>query len=112
MEVEMAQPEVSAVPAARSERLERASAARAHRSRGVGLLLISLGVAFSLGLFLVVGVLWLAGVKLGGWSNDIGFPVVTVSLALVARGRRMRVSGADRVLAEDVRPPVVYLRPF
>jgi hypothetical protein len=38
--------------------------------------------------------------------------VFTVSVALVTRGRRMRVSGADRVLAEDARPPIVYLRPF
>jgi hypothetical protein len=99
-------------PVERRERLARASAARAHRNRGVGLLLFSLGVAFSLALFLVVLVLWLDGVKLGSWSNAVGLPVFSVSLALVTRGRRMRVSGADRVLAEDARPPIVYLRPF
>lgn len=122
----MSQPKLSSVPPAqgevrngaavrpveRREWLARASAARAHRSRGVGLLLVSLGVAFSLAVFLVLVVLWLAGVKLGSWTNAVGLPVFTVSVALVTRGRRMRVSGADRVLAEDVRPPIVYLRPF
>src|SRR6266498_81732 len=122
----MSQSELSAVPAAqgegrngaavrpveRRERLARASAARAHRNRGVGLLLFSLGVAFSLAVFLVLVVLWVSGVKLGSWTNAVGLPVFTVSLALVTRGRRMRVDGADRVLAEDVRPPIVYLRPF
>jgi len=126
VDVEMSQSELSAVPAAqgegrngaavrpveRRERLARASAARAHRNRGVGLLLFSLGVAFSLAVFLVLVVLWVSGVKLGSWTNAVGLPVFTVSLALVTRGRRMRVDGADRVLAEDVRPPIVYLRPF
>jgi hypothetical protein len=122
----MSQPKLSSVPPAqgevrngaavrpveRREWLARASAARAHRSRGVGLLLVLLGVAFSLAVFLVLVVLWLAGVKLGSWTNAVGLPVFSVSVALVTRGRRMRVSGADRVLAEDVRPPIVYLRPF
>jgi len=35
-----------------------------------------------------------------------------VSLALVTRGRRMRIRGAELALAEDQRPPIVYLRPF
>ena len=38
--------------------------------------------------------------------------VFAVSLWLVTRGRRMRVSGVESVLAEDVRAPIVYLRPF
>jgi hypothetical protein len=122
----MSQPKLSSVPPAqgevrngaavrpveRREWLARASAARAHRNRGVGLLLVLLGVAFSLAVVLVLVVLWLAGVKLGSWTNAVGLPVFSVSVALVTRGRRMRVSGADRVLAEDVRPPIVYLRPF
>src|SRR5262245_9471340 len=124
MRVEMSQPEL--VPAAegkvrggaavrpveRRERLARASAARAHRNSGVGLMLISLGVAFWLGVFLVFLVLWMDGVNLGSWPSGVGLPTLAVSLALVTRGRRMRVSGAEHVLAEDVRPPIVYLRPF
>ena len=35
-----------------------------------------------------------------------------VSLWLFTLGRRMRVSGAERVLAEDSREAIVYLRPF
>jgi hypothetical protein len=35
-----------------------------------------------------------------------------MSVWLFTLGRRMRVSEAERVLAEDVRAPIVYLRPF
>ncbi len=69
-------------------------------------------MAFWLGVFLVYFVLWLAGVDLGNWPLWTGFTVFAVSLWLVTRGRRMRVSGAESVLAEDVRAPIVYLRPF
>ena len=100
------------MPVERRERLARASAARAQRDRGVGLALLSLGVAFWLGVFLVFVVLWLAGVNLGGWPAGVAIPVFGVSLALVTLGRRMRVGGAERLLAEDVRAPIVYLRPF
>jgi hypothetical protein len=100
------------MPVERPEQLARASAARAQRDRGVGLLLISLGVAFWLVVFLVFVVLWLVGVDLGNWPTAVGSVVFVVSLALVTRGRRMRVGGAERVLAEDLRAPIVYLRPF
>jgi hypothetical protein len=100
------------MPVERREQLARASAARAQRDRGVGLLLISLGVAFFLGYFLVYVVLWYAGVTRSDWLGMVVLVVFLVSLALVTRGRRMRAGGADRVLVEDVRPPIVYLRPF
>jgi hypothetical protein len=100
------------MPVERRDQLARASAARAHRDRGVGLPLISLGVAFWLGVFLVFVVLWLAGVNTGNWPTAVGAIVFGVALWLVTRGRRMRVSGAEHVLAADVRAPIVYLRPF
>jgi hypothetical protein len=100
------------MPVERRERLARARAARAQRDRGVGLLQISLGVALGLGVFLVFVVLWLVGIELDDWQGGVIFVVVfTVSVALVTRGRRMRVSGAERELTGDM-PPVVYLRPF
>jgi hypothetical protein len=100
------------MPVERREQLARASAARAHRNRRVGLLLIALGVALWLGVFLVMFVLWVRGADLGNWPEWLGLPVFIVALWLVTRGRRMRVSGAERLLAEDVRAPIVYLRPF
>jgi hypothetical protein len=100
-------------PVARRERLARASAARAHRHRGVGLLLMSLAVALGLCGFLAQVVLWYAaGVHPGDWLAGVNFLAYIVLLSLFTRGRRMRVSGAERVLAEDVREPIVYLRPF
>ncbi len=100
------------MPVERREQLARASAARAHRSRRVGLLLIWLGVAFWVGVFLAFGVLWFVGLDLGNWANAAGPIVLGISLWLVTRGRRMRVREAERVLAEDTRAPIVYLRPF
>src|SRR4051794_10490972 len=99
-------------PVERRERLARASAARAQRDRGVGLLLISLGIALWVVPFLVFVGLWLAGVDTGSLPGSVGAVVLGVSLALVTRGRRMRVRGADVLLAEDTRAPIVYLRPF
>jgi hypothetical protein len=96
----------------RHEQLDRARAARAQRDRGAGGLLISLGVAIWLVPFLVFVVLWLDGVNLGNWPNAVGLSVFPVSLALVVLGRRMRVRGAERVLAAEARAPIVYLRPF
>jgi hypothetical protein len=97
----------------RRERLARARAARARRDPGVGLLLISFGVATWMVPFLVFVVLWLKGVNLAGWPGGLAIPVLAVSLALVTRGRRMRIGGAEPVLtAEDAQAPIVYLRPF
>jgi hypothetical protein len=96
----------------RREQLARASAARSRRRRGLGLLLIWLGVATSILPFVVFLVLWLKGVNLGSWPGGVSLPLFTVSVALVALGRRMRIGGAERTLAEDVRAPIVYLRPF
>src|SRR5215471_1698461 len=101
------------MPVERREQLARASAARAHRDRRVGLLLMSLALALGLGGFLAFVVLWYAaGFHPGDWFSGVGFVVYAVTLWLFTLGRRMRVSGAERVLAEDARPPIVYLRPF
>ncbi len=63
-------------------------------------------------IFLVLVVLCLEGVNLGNWPGVTATPLFVVSLALVTRGRRMRAGGAERVLTEDSRAPIVYLRPF
>jgi hypothetical protein len=96
----------------RREQLAQASAARAHRDRGTGLSLISLGVVLWLVTFLFLIVLWLSGVNVNDWSGPLGLVVFSASLALVTRGRRMRVAGAERLLAEDTRAPIVFLRSF
>ena len=96
----------------RRERLDRARAARARRDPAAGLLLIWSGVGIWMVIFLVLVVLWLDGVNLGSWPGVTATPVAVVSLALVTRGRRMRAGGAERVLTDDSRAPVVYLRPF
>ena len=100
------------MPVERSDQLARASAARANRSRGAGLLLISLGVAVILGVYAALFALWFAGFR-----HDLAAAVVVplallVTVSLVTRGRRMWASEAERVLADDVRAPIVYLRPF
>ena len=100
------------MPIERREQLARASVARAHRSRGVGLLLMALGIAFWSGVFLFFLVIWLRGADVGNWPLWVGFPVFAVSIWLFNLGRRMRVGEAEHVLAADVRAPIVYLRPF
>jgi hypothetical protein len=100
------------MPVERTEQLASASAARAQRNRGAGLLLISLGVAFIVGVYAALFALWFAGFR-----HDVVAAVVVplalfVSVLLVTRGRRMRAGEAGRVLAEEVRAPIVYLRPF
>jgi hypothetical protein len=97
----------------RRKRLARARAARARRHPGAGLLLISFAVATSMVIFLVDFVRWLQGVNVADrWPYNNTPLVFFVSVALVARGRRMRLGGAERVLAKDARAPIVYLRPF
>jgi hypothetical protein len=96
----------------RREQLEQATAARAQRDREAGLRLIWLGVATFAVPFLVLFVLSLEGVDLGSLPSALGFVLFTAGVALAARGRRMRVSGAEGALAADVRAPIVYLRPF
>ena len=101
------------MPVDRREQLARASAERAQRDRGVGLLNILIGVALFLGFFLVLPVLSLAGFELPDWLGGVLFVLVfTVALGLVTRGRRQRAATADRVLTEDVGPSIVFLRPF
>jgi len=97
----------------RRERLARARAARVRRHHpGVGLLLIWFAVAISTVAFLVFVGLWLKGVNADGWPGTITSVVFAVSLALVKLGRRLRAEGAEQVLAEDARSPIIYLRPF
>jgi hypothetical protein len=96
----------------RRERLARARAARARRNPGVGLLLISFGVATWTVIALAFLVLSLEGVNVNNVARVVGPLVVVVSLALVTRGRRERVGGAERAVAADARAPIVYLRPF
>jgi hypothetical protein len=96
----------------RREQVAQASAARVHRDPGTGLRLISLGVALWLVTLLVLIVLWLSGANVNDWSGSLGLVVFTASLALVTRGRRMRVAGAERLLAEDTRAPIGFLRSF
>jgi hypothetical protein len=100
------------MPVERSEQLARASAARAHRSRGAGLLVISLGVAVILGVYAALFALWFVGFRHDVVASVVVPLALFVSVALVTRGRRMRADEAERVLAEDVRAPIVYLRPF
>lgn len=101
------------MPVERREQLERASAARAHRSRGMGLLLMSLAIVLGPGGFLAFVVLWYsAGFHPGDWFAAVVFIAYTVLLWLFTRGRRMRAVGAERLLAEDDRGPIAYLRPF
>jgi hypothetical protein len=108
----MSTPPESRKAVERRERLARARAARARRHPGVGLLLISFAVATSVVIFLVEFVLWVQGVNVNRWPYNITSQVFFVSIALVARGRRMRLGGAERLLTKDARAPIVYLRPF
>jgi hypothetical protein len=100
------------MPIDRPERLARATAARGRRHRGAGLLLIALGVGCVLAVGLVLFLLSRAGRDVNTVSSAVGPLVAGVTVWFVARGRRMRASGAERVLAEDQRAPIVYLRPF
>jgi hypothetical protein len=100
------------MPVERAEQLASASAARAQRNRGVGLLLIALGVAFFVAVFAALFVLWFAGFRHDVVAASVVPVALFVSVWLVTRGRRMRAGEAGRVLAEEVRAPIVYLRPF
>lgn len=107
----MPTPWLSVKDVLRREQLEQASAARAHRSRRAGLFLIWLGAVIWLPTVAIV-VLWFTGVDITSVNNVLAPTVLAASLALITRGRRMRVAGAERVLADDKRAPIVYLRPF
>jgi hypothetical protein len=96
----------------RREQLARARAARARRDPGVGLLLIWIGVATSMVIFLVFVVLWLEGVNLGKLAQrgltPGGRRLAGAGHARPPRTRRRRRAHARR----GCRAPVVYLRPF
>jgi hypothetical protein len=51
-------------------------------------------------------------VDTGSSASAVGPVATAATIALVTRGRRMRAGGAEHMLAEDARPPIVYLRPF
>ena len=91
----------------RRERLAGAGAARARRDRRVGLAIVACGVAIWLVPLLVFVALWAAGTDLGNWPGTVQSSIVVVSVALLTYGRRMGVGGAERLLAEDARPPIV-----
>ena len=95
----------------RRDQVAQAGVARARRSRRVGLLLIWLGLVIWLP-FVVLAAFSVAGVNTTDAGNVVGSTTVVLSMALIVRGRRMRVGGAEHVLADDRRAPIVYLRPF
>lgn len=88
------------------------------RARYLGMILVALGV-----LILPVGTLSIAWLQRdassgtavigGGILGGVGSCLTCIaSSMLMTRGRRMRAPDAERTLARDVRPPIVYLRPF
>jgi hypothetical protein len=96
----------------RSERLARASAARARRDHGLGTMLIWLGAA----IVVVPSIAWIVleyatDVRWDGDGAAAAF-AVAAALVVITRGRRMRAAAGDQLLAEDARAPIVYLRPF
>jgi hypothetical protein len=96
----------------RLERLERARQVRMARSRGLGALLVLLGVLVG-AIFFVVE---LFAPKITSLQHlpvqgtMVGLFLIVPGL-LVTRGRRMRSKGANPSLAEGP-PLIVYLRPF
>ena len=99
-------------PAERRERLARATAARGGWDPDAGLLMVALGVAIILVPIVVVVVLWYANVFRWDGTGSVMLLFLAVALVAIKQGRQMRVSTGTRALAEDPRPPVVYLRPF
>jgi hypothetical protein len=97
----------------RREALARATASRAQRDRDLGRLLIWLGVAiFAIALLGLVG-LSRAGLLTHDLVGElILLPAWGVAVLVVRRGLRMRASAGDRVLGDDDRAPIVYLRSF
>lgn len=103
---------VSTDPVERRERLARANAARAKRDRGVGFTVICVGLTIFLIPCLVVFVLYWTGVATSDLTGLVLLPAWFASTWVIKRGRRMRVAAGERVLAEDERAPIVFLRPF
>jgi hypothetical protein len=103
---------VSTDPVERRERLARANAARAQRDRGVGFTVICVGLTIFLIPCLVVFVLYWTGVATSDLTGLVLLPAWFASTWVIKRGRRMRVAAGERVLAEDERAPIVFLRPF
>jgi len=101
-----------------SSQARRLSETEVTRARHLGTISLVLGV-----MVLPAGSLFIAWLQQNTKNTDtvtisgIAGGVVTCGLCiasamLIMRGRRMRAVGAERKLADDVRPKVVYLRPF
>jgi len=103
---------VSTGPVERREQLARASAARAQRDRGVGFVMICFGLTIFLIPCLVVAVVYWTGLVKTDLIGLILPLAWFASTWVIKRGRRMRVEAGERVLAEDKRAPIVFLRPF
>lgn len=94
-------------PVDRPEELVRARALRAARDRRLGAMLIVLGI-----LIWPTGIIVNATAQANDYSIQITYFLMVASAALLIRGRRMRAKDAERILEDDPRPPIVYLRPF
>jgi hypothetical protein len=95
----------------RREQLARARAARAARSQGRGTLLVAAGIlVWPVGL--MVGALLKGVIPGGGNVPPALLATAAASMVLLRYSRRMRAKGAEQVLENDPRPPIVYLRSF
>jgi hypothetical protein len=100
----------------RGDLLARARAARASRARGRGLVMIVIGLALvPIAAVIMFGIGFVQNLNSGHESNLVpvfGVGCLAAAGVLLVRGRRLRLKGADYVLAQDERPPIVYLRSF
>ena len=77
-----------------------------------GITVICVGLTIFLIPCLVVFVLYWTGVATSDLTGLVLLPAWFASTWVIKRGRRMRVAAGERVLAEDERAPIVFLRPF
>ena len=99
-------------PVERREQLARASAARGDWDPDAGLVVIAFGVLIVAIPIVAVVVLWYTNLVRWDGTGAVLLLFLAVSLATIKQGRQMRVRDGARVLAEDARAPIVYLRPF
>ena len=99
-------------PVDRRTQLEAARLARANASRRrTQSIAVSLGIVVTV----VVGCVVVLAQLDGGHEGEVRLETIPVSMLfayLRVRRRRLRSQGAEDVLADDRRPPVVWLRPF
>jgi hypothetical protein len=105
---------VNTDPTERRDRLAQARASRANRDPHgvVGLIVICTGAAIFLCVFLFVFVLYETRLVRSNLLGLVMMPAAFFSWEVISQGRRMRVRGAEGILAEDERAPILYLRPF